>query len=141
MNLWDRINYLRAERSIEIIGELDPHWDRGLQKWVLDAPIQFVWIVSGWQVVDFTVPTDYATDLSTIPRWARSLIPQIGPQNRPSVGHDYVCDGLAPGVTRFEGDLMFLDGMKLDGVNWLRRWVMFGAVELRRIELMFKGGK
>lgn len=141
MNLWDRIKLLKAKRSVKIIGELDPHWDRGLMKWVLDRPITFIWTVGGEVRADFTVPVGFATDLSSIPRWLRSFIPQIGPQNRPSVGHDYVCEGLALGVTRFEGDLMFLDGMSLDGVSWLRRWVMFGGVELRRAQLNLTGGK
>ncbi len=132
MNIWDRIRLLRAKRRVGIKGELDPHWSRDLQMWVLDAPIPFIWYVDGVRRADFTVPVGFATDLASIPRWARSLVPQIGPQNRPSVGHDYVCAGLVPGLTRFEGDLMFLDGMRRDGTSWLRRWMMYGGVGLGR---------
>ncbi len=135
----DRFKLLRSDRKVVIYGELDALWDRSSQDWVLHEPMRFVWLVDGWNKGDFTVPAGFHTDLSSVPRFARSIIPQIGPQNRPSVGHDFVCRGLVPGMSRFEGDVMFLDAMKVDKVSRLRRWVMFSVVEAYRIMLRIKG--
>ncbi len=138
-SLSDRWRLFNSHRSVEITGELDALWDRAEQDWVLHEPMRFVWRVGMEIRFDFTVPADFHTDLSSIPRLARSIIPQVGPQNRPAVGHDYVCRGHVPGMSWFEGDLMFLDAMELDEVSTLRRWVMFGGVELNRIWLRMKG--
>lgn len=135
----DFIRLFRSKRTVEIIGELDPHWDRGSLDWVLDAPISFIWVVDGKVRYDFKVPVGFHTDLSSIPRWARSIIPQIGRQNRPSVGHDFAYEDGVPGMERVEADLMFLDGMKRDKVNALRRWVMYGAVAAGGSPLWGKG--
>ncbi len=138
-SLRTRWRLFNANRSVRIIGELDALWDRVTQDWVLHRDIRFVWAVDYLILHDFIVPAGFHTDLSSIPRLARSIIPQVGPQNRPSVGHDFVCKGHVPGMSWFEGDLMFLDAMELDDVSTLRRWVMFGGVELNRIWLRVKG--
>lgn len=85
------------------------------------------------------VPAGYVTDLSSIPRVARSIIPVIGRQNGPSVIHDFIYEPCDPdleapgkpylnGWTKPEADMLFLEAMKAAKVNWYRRNAMWVAV-------------
>jgi len=90
-------------------------------EWILLAPYSAIW--DGGRI---DVPQGFQTDLSSIPRIARSIIPQIGDQNGPSVIHDW-CYRFR-WKTRALSDALFLAGMKVAGVNWLRRKTMYLAV-------------
>ncbi len=109
--------------KVAVQGAVTLHWDNGRGDWRLHSPLDV-----RYGAHSFTVPAGFHTDLSSIPRWARSVIPQVGRQNRASVCHDWAYEDGVPGMTRREADRMFLAIMKLDGVNWLRRTVMYTAV-------------
>jgi len=133
-----------TKRTVIVNGIVDLHWDNAHEMWVLDAPIRVRWAKPTGPRFDFTVPIGFRTDLSSIPRWARSIIPQVGRQNRASIPHDWACAGNVPGMSRTQANLMFLDIMRLDGVGRWRRAVMFAAVQARATRLSaqrwLKGG-
>lgn len=99
----------------------------GGDEWKLLVRFRAVW--RGGQV---TVPVGFVTDLSSIPRRFRSLIPVVGPQNLASVIHDFLYDPerRPAGWTRANADLIFLEGMKAAGVRWMRRRAMYLAVRV-----------
>jgi len=79
-----------------------------------------------WDGGALTVPAGFVHDFASIPRAVRSVIPQMGDQNGPAVIHDYTYrHHWAP---RADCDALFLAGMKLKGVNWLRRNIIYAAV-------------
>ena len=82
-----------------------------------------------WSALDrlICVPKGFRTDLASIPRIFRSLIPQVGRHIQPAITHDFCYEGQG-GLTRAEADLLFLDGMRAVGVRWLRRRAMYLAV-------------
>lgn len=127
-----------VSRVLRVDERIDLHWDNAREDWVLHAPISASW-QSDTRSWHFTVPAGFHTDLSSIPRWARSIIPQVGRQNRASILHDWAYEDGVPGMTRAEADQMFLDVMELDGVGWLRRRVMYRAVRLGGGGLWGKG--
>lgn len=129
MSLFSHIRTLRSDRLIEVHGIVDLHWDNAAELWVVDAPIRFIWS-NGVTVFDFTVPKGFRTDLSSIPQWARSIIPVVGRQNRGSLGHDWAYKGLVLRMKRFDADLMFLDVMKLDEVRARKRRTIFAALRV-----------
>jgi hypothetical protein len=105
----------------------------------LDADYPIFWDDQFGRPRMLVVPRGYVTDLSSIPRWARSAIPVVGRQNGPSVIHDYIyepCDNdrpegqhQYPGWTKAEADYIFLLAMKSVGVNIVRRRLMYWAVK------------
>lgn len=107
-------------------------------KFEINAPYTIYWS-EGAMDYRLTVPKGYITDLSSIPRVARSVIPVIGRQNGPAVGHDYIYEPMdndrpegqhqLPGWTKQEADTLFLAAMKSVKVNWYRRNVMWLAVK------------
>lgn len=108
-------------------------------KFELDAPYRIFWEEKGSHY-HITVPKGYITDLSSIPRLARLVIPVLGRQNGPSVIHDYIYEPMNPevtgdghqliGWTKTQADKLFLLAMKANGVSWMRRNVMYMAVLL-----------
>lgn len=79
------------------------------------------------------VPIGFQTDLASVPRVFRSLIPVVGNQNGPAVVHDWLyvhrrIDGRALG--RAEADRIFRDLLSAAGVGWTRRTMMYVAVRL-----------
>jgi hypothetical protein len=75
----------------------------------------------------------YITDLATVPRPARALVPCSGLHTYPSILHDRRCDDLNAGrsaLTSREVDREFRHAMRSLGVKPLRRWVMWAGVRL-----------
>ncbi len=109
------------------------------EEFELDAPYALSWDGDDGARHMISVPKGYITDLSSIPRWARSVIPVIGRQNGPAVIHDYVYEPMnndrPEGMhqlfawTKEEIDLLFLLAMKSVGVNRVRRNLMYAAVK------------
>lgn len=85
------------------------------------------------------VPTGYETDFASIPRIARSLIPQVGKHVHAAVVHDYLCtDGEALGITQELADKIFYEAMEVCGVRWSKRKVMFRGVRaFQRLKYLF----
>ena len=107
--------------------ELDLRWDTKVQEWQMLGPLRTTFLLDG-VVQMITVPVGFYHDLSSIPRVFRSIIPQIGNQNRASVLHDWLYVTEPNWMSRKLADRLFLEGMKVDGVNWLRRNIMYAAV-------------
>ena len=111
---------MRKFPNLKLVGSLRLEY-LGTGQWKLLRPYSAVW---RWGRID--VPTGFQTDLASIPRLARSIIPQIGNQNGPSVVHDWCYRH--HWKTRALSDGLFLVGMRVAGVNWLRRNIIYAAV-------------
>ena len=106
--------------NLKLVGPLRLEY-LGSGQWELLRPYSAV-----WDTGRIDVPAGFKTDLSSIPRIARSIIPQIGDQNGPSVIHDW-CYRFH-WETRALSDALFLAGMIFKAVNWLRRNIIYSAV-------------
>lgn len=90
--------------------------------------------------ITVTVPDNFETDLATIPRVARLLIPKNDLHRAPAVVHDYLCrkkvyDHTVSPVAESDfdrklADKIFLEAMKKVGVGRLRRRLMYFAVRI-----------
>lgn len=85
------------------------------------------------------VPAGFITDLASIPRIARFLFVKNGRHRAAAIVHDYLCR-LKLGFSRVTADKIFLEAMKLCGVPWLRRKLMYSAVRINtaRMQIMRK---
>lgn len=93
------------------------------EEWLVKHPY-----TCSWDGGAITVPKGFSTDLSSIPRIFRSIIPVVGEQNGPSVIHDYCY--VTKWRSRKESDRLFYEGCKAAGVHWLRRQILFSAIRL-----------
>ncbi len=115
---------------------IDPElrWDRATLEWVVLREFQVCWHRDGKPAWNFTVPAGFRNDLASIPKRARSIIPQVGPNIQAAIVHDwcYSHEVFFRGVdmTRAEADQLFLDGMASLEVPWLRRNTMHLAVRV-----------
>lgn len=74
----------------------------------------------------FTVPAGFETDFASVPRLLWWLYSPHGQYGKAAVVHDYCYrSGCVP---RSMADRVFLEGMKVLGVWFGRRWVMYLAV-------------
>ena len=109
------------------------------EEFELDAPYGIYWDDEEGTRQELIVPKGYITDLSSIPRLARSIIPVIGRQNGPAVGHDYVYEPMdndrpegthqLAGWTKEEIDTLFFLAMASVEVNRVRRKLMYLSVK------------
>ncbi len=102
-------------------------WHAVSRAWELTESFEVTWEGLPSGLVMFGVEAGFITDLASIPRVFRSIIPQVGRHIQPSIAHDW-CYESKTNLTRAEADLLFLDGMKAVGVSWLRRRAMYAAV-------------
>ena len=86
-----------------------------------------------------TVPDRFETDLASIPRLARLLIPKNDRHRAPAVVHDYLCR--LDDFSRKTADKIFLEAMALVGVKRVRRRAMYLAVRIGAMKNIFKRGK
>ena len=100
-------------------------WRAEERQWVVEAPFAAV-----WHSKTVKVPMGFHTDLASVPRLFRSLIPQVGRHIQPAIVHDllYRHPWTREGLSRGQVDQMFLDGMETVRVGWMRRWAMYSAV-------------
>ena len=103
-------------------------WEDDATEFTVEEPFRAFWNRKG-NVVAFTVPQGFTTDLASVPRIFQSIVPKLGHHIRPAIVHDYAYEGHTA-LTRKEADAMFLDGMKTTKVSWLRRWAMWAAVRV-----------
>ncbi len=86
----------------------------------------------------YTVPEGFKTDFASIPKVFRAVLSPIGLHGKAAVLHDYLCEyGY---ITRKKVDQIFLEAMKVLGVGWLRRTVMYGGVRAFSIVTRAKAG-
>ncbi|GAB3201552.1 hypothetical protein GCM10027261_36370 [Geodermatophilus arenarius] len=94
----------------------------------------------GWTLVEpltyhgkrdtFVVPAGFRTDLASVPRPVRWLVPESGRYTLAAVLHDWLCqEGIATGVvTARQADGVFRRAMREAGVPVLLRWLMWTGV-------------
>ncbi len=88
--------------------------------------------------VTFTIPKGFRTDFASIPKAFRMIVSPIGLHGKAAVLHDYLCEyGY---MTRKEADEIFLEAMKILGVGWVRRTIMYKAVRAYSIVSGAKAG-
>lgn len=124
---------------MEILGveyDFDKTKDRVLKRGLIDpyllSPRREEWVVideyifwSARYQVAVVVPRWFITDLSSIPRPVRPLIPVNGNHRIPSILHDLgYAFGNESKLTRIQWDILFDDFNKLYGVNFAKRKAM-----------------
>lgn len=80
-----------------------------------------------------TIPSDFTTDLATVPRIFWALIPPQGAYEAAAVLHDFGCVSLAKGTCLLSSrdvDGLFRRVMREGGVGLVTRWVMWTGVRL-----------
>jgi hypothetical protein len=109
--------------------------------WKLDTPFLFESGVLGFIV---EVPAGFITDLASVPRFVLAYLIAGGRAPRAAVVHDYLCnfpdgtmaaDGTLHKVPRAKADYVFLEAMIIDGVPYIIRQFMYGAVRAYSIYL------
>ncbi|RAV06851.1 hypothetical protein DQP55_23425 [Mycolicibacterium sp. GF69] len=88
----------------------------------------------------FEVPTDFATDLVSVPGAVAWFVPRAGRYARAAVLHDYLWRFPdRTGCDRRSADHRFRLQMQRDGVSLLRRWIIWATVRLSAM-IQAKGG-
>src|SRR5690242_7880367 len=77
----------------------------------------------------FVVPQGQRTDFASVPRPFVWFIPTYGRYTKAAILHDHLCDLAAQGTFhRRDADGVFRQAMRVLGVPFLRRWIMWAAV-------------
>lgn len=97
-------------------------------KFYVGAEIEDTWVY---------VPEGYLTDGATTPKFLWWLLPPWGEYGQAAVVHDILCDdlliwkaGQLHAISRKEADDIFYEAMKVAGVSFWKRWLMYGGVRL-----------
>lgn len=79
-----------------------------------------------------TVPKGYTTDLASVPRLFRFIVPVANAKNRKAaVVHDYLCDhGYKMGVAQHETDKVFREALGVCGVGRYRSAALYYPVRV-----------
>ena len=95
----------------------------GAGQWRLTKPFKYV-----RPPIIVEVPVGFITDGASIPQFAWSFIgsPWSGKYTKATVPHDYGYHSQTR--TRKEVDGIFLRGMQILGVSWLKRWIMYRCI-------------
>ena len=102
-----------------------------LLRWLVD---EGCWLVEEelaafWSDMPFKVHIGFKTDLASIPRALRSLIPQVGRHIQSAIFHDLIYRSDEHWkLTRLQADDMFLAGMVYSGVGWVKRYSIYWGV-------------
>lgn len=75
---------------------------------------------------EFIVPKGIGTDFASVPRAFRWMIARVGKYGKAAVLHDWLCEKKI--TNRKKADQIFLEAMKILGVNWFKRRTMYAAV-------------
>jgi hypothetical protein len=79
----------------------------------------------------FTIPVGTDTDFASVPRVFVWFIPTYGKYTKAAILHDALCRlAKERRFSRREADGVFRQAMRLQGVDFLRRWVMWAAVRI-----------
>ncbi len=106
-------------------------WDNSHEEFEVVKALPVLWRVDNVVYADFTVKAGFYTDLASIPRWATAFIPKLGHHVRAAVVHDWTYRMVGhENLSRAQADLLFLHGMKSDGVLLFRRTVIYRAVRV-----------
>ena len=81
-------------------------------------------------LISFYIRDGFETDLASIPKVFRGIIPPRGRWTQAAIAHDWAYCGKTT-LTKREADLLFLHGMEsIGGIPWWKRNVMYLAVRL-----------
>ncbi|PHR99246.1 MAG: hypothetical protein COA78_25215 [Blastopirellula sp.] len=77
-----------------------------------------------------SVPRHYFTDLASVPRIFRFIVPVANAKNRKaSVLHDYLCThGESKNVTQRQADIVFREALGVCGIGRIRSGLMYHPV-------------
>lgn len=100
---------------------------RGVACFVLDDPLVYESSVNGGNC-RVEVPAGFATDFASVPRFFWRIMPPIDCWWRAAAMHDYLLEKTT--ASKFLCDAMFREGLRADGVNGLRQFVMYVVVRL-----------
>src|SRR5690349_7637447 len=78
-----------------------------------------------------TIPSDFPTDLASVPRVSWSLLPPDGVYERAAVLHDFGCVSLAAGTCQLsprDVDGLFRRVAREGGTGLVTRWVLWTGV-------------
>ena len=97
--------------------------------WILLSPFTYrVGSVDSDEVI--SVHAAFKTDFASIPHWAWPVMGHpAGKHGKAAVVHDYLYQH-PHGRSRRRCDQVFLEGLKVLGVGWLKRTVMYSAVRV-----------
>lgn len=106
--------------------------------WILTEAFDYVIgdLETGTELVH--CPTGFVTDFATT-KWFKWILPPTGRYGKACVIHDYLCErkticdrngNPVRKATRKEADAIFLEAMKVLGVNIAVRYVMYFGVRL-----------
>jgi len=77
----------------------------------------------------YTVSAGQPTDFASVPRAFIWFIPSYGKYTKAAILHDHLCDLATQGqFNRRDADGIFRQAMRVLGVAFLRRWIMWAAV-------------
>jgi hypothetical protein len=77
-----------------------------------------------------TVPAGFETDGASIPRVFWSILDPFGPYFKAAVIHDWLYSRHNRRFTRAQSDELFKEAMRNNGLDWLRRELIYSAVRL-----------
>ena len=81
-----------------------------------------------------TVPPGFFTDLASVPRAFRWLVPVANAKNRPAaIVHDYLCDKTVQQMYQINqrtADKIFREALAVCNVNPIGQWVMWTPVRI-----------
>ena len=99
--------------------------------WLLLRPLEYHSEFLGRKVY---VPIEFFTDLASVPKWARWLIPVANAKNRPAaVVHDFLCDPAMQkvfGIDQMGADRVFREALAVCNVNPVGQWGMWLPVRI-----------
>lgn len=101
---------------------------RGLVEFRLTEPFSFE--IGGWGSKTYiVVPVGFVTDLASIPKGIRWLLPPDGPYAKAAVVHDFMYEHATHFAwERLFCDMLFLEGMKTLGIAPVLRFTIYLAV-------------
>lgn len=117
----------------------------GRSEFKTDCDLRIVddgWLVINQNIVYYSalldtevvVPVGFFTDLASVPKPMRVIVPVANAKNRPAaIVHDYLCDEavqLVYGINQMNADAVFREALAVCKVNPVGQWAMWAPVRL-----------
>lgn len=112
-----------AQFLTELVAKKDGDGDD--HNWVLHDPLGYYSDILQDEV---WVPAGFETDLASVPRVPLAWYLAGGTGDRAAVVHDFLCR-VNP-QSRHQADRVFKEALKVEGVNWWRRQIMYAGVRI-----------
>ena len=103
------------------------------KRWRVNEPGFSYGVGSEDSKIRIDVPAGFVTDFASVPQGFRFYVGRTGKHALAAVVHDYLyktqfIDGTP--IERKTADKIFLEAMKVSGVRWTKRRIMYRAVRL-----------